>query len=144
MPFGVAFDYPRDTPNIKAVKAWIDDGAKNDNHFNRNVLPLFSQKEAFGIENSCAFCHFSNERDSVRELDLTSYKGVMLGASAISRVRAGLKPDRIVVSGDADASNLYQRLVENRMPAGIDPTENKDHPNMLLLMRWIDQGAPCN
>ena len=144
MPLGVAFDFPRDTPNIKAVKQWIDDGAKNDNHFNQNVLPLFAQKEAFGLEESCLRCHMSNSQESVNELDLTSYKGVMLGANAVSRGREGLPPSKIVVPGSAADSVLYQRLVENRMPAGIDPGEIKDHPNTLLLMRWVEQGANCN
>jgi len=143
MPYGVAFDYPHDSPNILTVKKWIDDGARNDDHFYRQVLPMFSQTNAFGIENSCAFCHFSNERDSERELDMTSYEGILLGANSRSLARKGLPPRPIVIPGDAEASNLYQRLVENRMPAGIDPTESKDHPNMLLLMRWIDQGANC-
>ena len=143
MPYGVAFDYPRDTDNILAVRKWIEDGAKNDNHFNQKILPLFSQKEAFGSDSSCVFCHFSNDHDSTRELALTSYKGIMLGANVISRARKNLPPRLIVVPGDAGASNLYQRLVENRMPAGIDPTEDRDHPNMLLLMLWVDQGANC-
>jgi len=144
MPFGVDFDYPRDTPNIKAVKKWIDDGAKNDNHFNQKVLPLLAQKEAFGSDQSCVFCHMANDRESIREMDLTSYKGVMLGAMAITRARGGLQPIRVIVPGDSHNSSLYQRLIENRMPAGIDPTEKRDHPNMLLLMRWVEQGARCN
>ncbi|MHA1597269.1 MAG: hypothetical protein ACTSV1_00975 [Alphaproteobacteria bacterium] len=143
MPYGVAFDYPRDAPNILAVKKWIDDGANNDDHFNKNILPLFEQKNAFGIDSSCVFCHFSNDRDSERELDLTSHDGLMLGANFVSLSRRGLPPRPIIIPGDSDASNLYQRLVENRMPAGIDPGESKDHPNMLLMMRWIDQGANC-
>jgi hypothetical protein len=144
MPFGVHFDYPRDTLNIETVKQWIDDGAKNDNHFNRMVLPLFSQTDAFGIEDSCVNCHMSNDRESVSELDLTSYEGLMLGAKAVRRARAGLPPIKIVVPGSTADSLLYQRLVENRMPAGIDPTESQDHPNTLLLMRWVEQGANCN
>lgn len=144
MPFGVRFDYPRDTANIETVRQWIDDGAKNDNHFNQMVLPLFSQRDAFGIEDSCANCHMSNDRESISELDLTSYEGLMLGAKAVRRARAGLPPIRIVAPGSAADSPIYQRLVENRMPAGIDPTESQDHPNTLLLMRWVEQGANCN
>lgn len=144
MPFGVAFDYPRDTPNIQLVKDWIDAGAENDNHFNQNVLPLFSQQDAFGIEDSCANCHFSNDSDSINQLDLTSHKGIMLGAWVVRRAREGELPERIVVPGNAAESRLYQRLVENRMPAGIDPDESADHPNTLLLMRWVEQGANCD
>jgi hypothetical protein len=68
----------------------------------------------------------------------------MLGAKAVRRARAGLAPIGIVVPGKAADSPLIQRLVENRMPAGIDPSERQDHPNTLLLMRWIEQGANCN
>lgn len=143
MPFGVHFDFPRDTENIEAVRQWIDDGAGNDDHFNQMVLPLFSQSDAFGIEDSCSNCHMSNDRESISELDLTSYEGLILGAKALRRARAGLRPIRIVTPGNAADSPLYQRLVENRMPAGIDPTESQDHPNTLLLMRWVEQGANC-
>jgi hypothetical protein len=144
MPFGVDFDYPRDTESIRLVGDWIDAGAKNDNHFNQKVLPLFSQQEAFGIEASCANCHMSNDSDSINQLDLTSYKGIMLGAWVVRRARDGEPPERIVVPGSAAESRLYQRLVENRMPAGIDPEESADHPNTLLLMRWVEQGANCD
>ena len=144
MPYGVEFDFPQDTPNIETVRQWIDDGARNDNHFNRNVLPLFAQKEAFGASHSCVSCHMSNDRESVNELDLTSYDGLMLGAFAVSRARKKLPPFKIVVPENAAESPLYQRLVENRMPAGVDPTERHDHPNTLLLIRWIEQGANCN
>ncbi len=144
MPFGVPFDYPTDTANIQAVRQWIDNSAKNDNHFNKKVLPLFSQKEAFGIDTSCASCHPFSNLESESELDMTSYTGIMLGADSVTRGRKGLQPRRIVVPGDAAASPLYQRLVENRMPAGIDPTESPNHPNTALLVRWIDQGARCD
>ncbi len=144
MPFGVAFDFPRDTDNIKTVRKWIDDGAKNDNFFNQDVLPLFAQSEAFGTSESCVFCHGSNDADSTRELDLTSYRGIMLGANVITNARDGLPPDKVIVPGDALASPLFQRLTENRMPAGIDPSERPDHPNTQILRRWIEQGARCN
>lgn len=144
MPYGVAFDHPTGTKNILAIKNWIDSGAKNDNHFNRNILSLFSQREAFGIDQTCTFCHMSNDRESVKELDLSSYRGIMLGALVITRARRKLPPVKIVEPGNSAKSALYQRLIENRMPAGIDPTEKRDHPNTLLLRRWIKQGAKCN
>ena len=144
MPFGVPFDYPTDTTKIRAVRQWIDDGAKNDDNFKKKVLPLFSHKDAFGIEPSCASCHPSSDRDSERELDMTSYTGIMLGARSVTRARKGLPPIRIVEPSNSAASPLYQRLVENRMPAGIDPTESPNHPNTAILSRWIDQGARCN
>ncbi|PLY13694.1 MAG: hypothetical protein C0631_13455 [Sedimenticola sp.] len=144
MPLGVAFDYPTDTPNILSVKKWLDDGANNDDFFNTTVLPLFAQRNAFGSPLSCTDCHMSNqEPPSFHELDMTSYEGIMLGADAIAKAKEGKPPVKIVKPGNSAESKLYQRLVENRMPAGISPAEDRDHPNMQLLMQWIKQGARC-
>jgi hypothetical protein len=30
------------------------------------------------------------------------------------------------------------------MPPGISPSEERDHPNTLILLRWIEQGALCD
>lgn len=144
MPLGVAFDYPKDTENILVVKKWIDDGAKNDAHFQKNVLPLFDLPEAFGGPARCTDCHMSNqEPPSFHELDMTTFKGIMLGADAIAKAKEGKPPVKIVIPGNSADSKLYQRLVENRMPAGISPGEDRDHPNLQLLLRWIEQGAKC-
>jgi hypothetical protein len=145
MPFGVAFDYPTDTPNILTVKKWIDNGAREDDFFSREVLPLFKAPNAFGSPVPCTGCHMSNqEPPSFHELDLTSHSGVMLGADAIAKAKEGLPPAKIVNPGSALNSKLYQRLVENRMPAGISPGEGRDHSNTQLLVRWIEQGASCD
>jgi hypothetical protein len=145
MPFGVPFDAPTDTANIRAVKAWIDSGAPDDDFFRQKVLPLFKDRTAFGGFQACTECHLSNqEPPSFHELDLTSYEGIMLGADSVAKAEEGLPPVPIVFPGDAAGSPLYQRLVENRMPAGIEPSENRDHPNIQILMQWIDQGAPCD
>ncbi len=145
MPLGVAFDYPQDTPNILAVKKWIDDGAKNDDHFNSKILPLFKRMNAFGTPLPCTACHMSNqEPPSFHELDMNSHAGIMLGADAVAKAKEGLPPVKIVKPGNSAGSKLYQRLVENRMPAGISPAENREHPNLALLLRWIEQGAKCD
>lgn len=145
MPLGVAFDFPKSTENIALVRQWIDDGAKNDTYFQKNVLPLFKLADAFGSPAPCTACHMSNqEPPSFHELDMTSYEGIMLGADAIARAKEGEPPVKIIKAGSAAESKLYQRLVENRMPAGISPGEDRDHPNLQLLTRWIDQGANCN
>ncbi|SDE92999.1 hypothetical protein [Rhodospira trueperi] len=144
MPYGVPFDAPRDTANIQTIKMWIDDGALNDDVFQEDVLPLFKDPMAFGGFQPCTDCHMSNqEPPSFHELDLTSFEGIMLGADAIAHAAIGEEPTKIVIPGDSAASPLYQRLIENRMPAGIEPSENRDHPNIQILMQWIDQGAKC-
>jgi len=145
MPFGIPFDAPRDTASIQAVRDWINAGAVNDQNFRDTVQPLFKDKMAFGGYQACAECHLSNqEPPSFHELDLTSYDGIMLGADSVARAEEGLDPVPIVIPGDADASPLYQRLTQNRMPAGVRPSENRDHPNIAILMQWINQGAPCD
>lgn len=145
MPFGVSFDVPTDLPAILAVKKWIDDGAKDDNFFKQTVLPSFKDPTAYGGSAACVECHMSNqEPPSFHELDLTSHSGVMLGADAIAKKAEGLPSVKIVIPGDSEGSKLYQRLVRNRMPAGIDPGENRDHPNLQVLLRWINKGAKCD
>jgi hypothetical protein len=145
MPLGVRFDTPTDLPAIKLVKKWIDDGAKNDEVFRDKILPSFRSPTAYGGEQSCIECHMSNqEPPSFHELDLTSYTGLMLGADAIAKAKEGKPPVKVVIPGDSSASKIYQRLVENRMPAGISPSENRDHPNLTVLLRWVDQGAKCD
>ena len=145
MPLGVPFDYPTDTPNILSVKKWIDDGAKDNDYFRKKILPLFAAPNAFGSPIPCTACHMSNqEPPSFHELDLTSYKGIMLGADAIAKAQEGKPPVKIIKEGNSAASKLYQRLVENRMPAGISPAIDRDHANLQILLQWIAQGAKCD
>jgi len=145
MPFGVAFDFPTDAPNIIKVKKWIEAGAKNDANYKNNIQPLWSAKNAFGSMLACTDCHMSNqEPPSFHELDMTSYEGVMLGADSLAKAEEGLPPVKIVKPGNSAGSKLYQRLTQNRMPAGISPAEGRDHPNTALMISWVKQGASCN
>ncbi|MFA7429133.1 MAG: hypothetical protein WCZ23_03140 [Rhodospirillaceae bacterium] len=143
MPLGVSFNVPTDSDAVKAVRAWITAGAKNDEAFKKTVQPLFKTPGAFGPDTpACTDCHMSNqEPPSFHELDLSTYKGVMLGADSIAKGVANAT--KVVIPGNPDASGLLQHLVENRMPPGIDPTLDRDHPNTLILLRWIEQGAQC-
>ncbi len=145
MPLGVRFDAPTDLPAIKNLKTWIANGAKNDDLFKQKVLPSFRDPTAYGGEQSCVECHMSNqEPPSFHELDLTSHKGVMLGADAIAKAEEGLPPVKVVIPGKPEKSKMYLRVVENRMPGGISASEGRDHPNMHVMYRWIDQGAKCD
>ncbi len=143
MPLGVSFNVPTDSDAIQTVRAWITAGAKNDDAFRNTVQPLLRTPGAFGPDTpACTDCHMSNqEPPSFHELDLTTYEGVMLGADSIAK---GVQnATKVVIPGNPDASGLLQHLVENRMPPGIDPTEDRDHPNTLILLRWVAQGAKC-
>ena len=145
MPLGVPFFAPVDSDAIIAVKDWINAGAPDDDNFTNTVLPLFADPEAFGSDTACIDCHKSfRDPPSFNEVNLTSHEAIMTGAFSKTRKKQGLKGLPIVVPSNADASPLYQRLTMNRMPPGIDPGAPLDHPNILLLMRWIEQGASCN
>ncbi|MDM8546124.1 c-type cytochrome domain-containing protein [Candidatus Venteria ishoeyi] len=144
MPLGVSFLAPIDTDTINGIKNWIDAGAKEDDNFKNTILPLFSTPKAFGSDVACISCHSSfRDPPSFHGVNLTSYKGIMKGAFSKSNAKLGKPPVPIVIPHDAANSPLYQRLIENRMPPGIGPNDESDHPNTHLLMRWIEQGAWC-
>ncbi|MEO5337476.1 MAG: hypothetical protein H7841_11365 [Magnetospirillum sp. WYHS-4] len=144
MPLGVPFFQAVDTDSITKVKKWIDDGAKNDEVFQKQVLPLFAKADAFGGSAACIECHQSfRDPPSFNEVNLTSYESIMKGAFSTTRGKEGKPGLPIVVPAHADDSPLYQRLTNNRMPPGINPGQAANHPNTLLLGRWIEQGAWC-
>jgi len=143
MPLGVGFHMTTDTQAVATVKEWIATGAKNDQQFNKNVLPLFNKSNVFAPNTpACTACHMSNqEPPSFHELNLRSYKGIMLGADSVAK---GVdKASKIVIPGEPELSFLFHHLTEDRMPPGISPSENRDHPNTLILLQWIAQGANC-
>ncbi len=144
MPLGVAFSHPVDTEAINAIRDWINAGAKNDDAFQKKVLPLFSAQAAFGGTASCVDCHQSfRDPPSFNEVNLTSHEAIMRGAFSATRGKAGKPGKPIVVPFDAAESPLYLRLTRNRMPPGVDPGHFTNHPNILLLGRWVEQGAWC-
>jgi len=143
MPLGVQFNIPNDSPNIIAVRDWIADGAKNDAHFQNDILKLFTTDNAFAPDTpACTECHMSNqEPPSFHELNLSSYEGIMLGADSIAK---GVEnATKVIIAGDPGASGVFQHLSEDRMPPGIDPTEERDHANTQILFAWVKQGANC-
>jgi len=144
MPLGMSFENPTYTPNHMLVKNWISDGAKNDENFQKNVLPLFKTANAFGPASpGCTACHMSNqEPPSFHELNLSTYDGIMLGADSVAKGVA--KATKVIVPGDPGESFIWQHLSEDRMPPGISPAEPRDHPNTTILAAWIKQGAKCN
>jgi hypothetical protein len=138
MPLGIPFFHPVDGESILKVKKWIDGGAKNDEVFDKSILPLFREKEAFGGEFPCIECH-----PSTNGLSLTSYRNIMRGAFYKERKKQGLPIKPVVIPGNSEASPLYQRLITNRMPPGISPGEDINHPNIQILTRWVKQGSWC-
>lgn len=143
MPLGIQFDVPTDSAPILAIRDWITAGANNDDNFQKNVLPLFNTPNVFGPNTpACSECHMSNqEPPSFHELDLTSYEGIMLGADSVAK---GVdNATKVIIPGKPELSGVFQHLVEDRMPPGIDPTEDRDHSNTQILFAWVKQGAKC-
>jgi hypothetical protein len=143
MPLGVSFNVPKHTPNYLTVRDWIAAGAKNDDHFRKNVLPLFKTRGAFAPNTpACTDCHMSNqEPPSFHELDLSSYEGIMLGADSVAK---GVdKATKVVIPGKPEESGVWHHLAEDRMPPGISPAEDRDHSNTMILFEWVRQGANC-
>ncbi len=145
MPLGVPFFQNIDTPSINAIREWIISGAQDDENFKNNILPLFADDKAFGGDTACTECHKSyRDPPSFNEVNLTSHEAIMKGAFSKTRKKQGKPGIPIVVPFDAEASPLLQRLTKNRMPPGVDPAADSNHPNILMLGRWIEQGAWCN
>jgi mono/diheme cytochrome c family protein len=118
-----------DSGAVPGAFTWIDmDGQDQDGDFAADVLPLFTEDDAwFDGSEACTNCHFDNSEDSRHEMDLSSHDGIMTGGDVLS------KPPgvAIVEPGDWDASKLRARLRNNRMPPGwlfdIEET-NRDGP----------------
>ncbi len=130
MPPLVEFDIPeehRDGPTGKEVPMladWVAAGAKNDDNFKNNILPLFTGEDAWGEgTGACTDCHFDNSEDSYHEMDLTSYEGIMKGGDVLSQ------PPGVPLFGqsaigatdyDWSHSKMKGRLRNNRMPPGVE------------------------
>lgn len=143
MPLGVQFNVPTDSAPIIAIRDWIAAGAANDDNYKNNIQKLFTTANTFAPDTpACTECHMSNqEPPSFHELNLSTYEGVMLGADSVAK---GVdKATKVIIPGEPEQSGVFQHLVENRMPPGIDPTEDRDHPNTQILFQWVKQGAKC-
>jgi hypothetical protein len=145
MPLGVSFFQSIDSENINTIRQWIDQGAKNDEFFTKKVMPLFTNPTAFGGAAPCTDCHSSfRDPPSFNEVNLTSHEAIMKGAFSRTLGKENKPGIPIVVPGNSTQSRLLQRLTMNRMPPGINPGDEGNHPNILLLRRWIEHGAKCS
>ncbi len=152
---------------IKAVDllgAWVGAGAPNgafsykdmsgnatDANFNGDILPLFTKDGIWGADTAaCSSCHTGNTEDSLHEMDLTSYEGMMKGGDVLS------DPPGVPLFGQSkvgatdynwDHSKLRGRLRNNRMPPGVEfdiTEENRDGPTgkeVGLIEAWVKAGA---
>ncbi len=160
------FEYGSEPNAVKLMEAWVNaissDPADSTIFFSYfgldsltfsdDIQPFFTDHNIwFPNSESCVSCHFDNSDASSHEMDLTSYKGIMLGADA------GDEP--IIEPGDWSASSLRKRLRNNRMPPGAPfqfgqgnrngpwlthPVSGEPVQAVNLIGEWVSNGAPDN
>lgn len=80
----------------------------------------------------------NEEPPSFHELGMTSF---MLGADSVAK---GVEnATKVIIPCYTELSGVFQHRTEDRMPPGIDPSEDRDHPSPQILRAWIKQGAQC-
>lgn len=90
----------------------LDATAQPNRHFEQHVAPIIARR--------CLECHDSNTKEG--DLDLSRSEGLAKS---------------IVISGDADASLLWQRVASDEMPPDHALTDSEK----ASLKAWIDAGA---
>ena len=157
---------------VNLIGAWVEGGAPNgtfeftaedgstcDGDFTVDVLPLFTQINAWGQGSpACTSCHYANSEESYHEMNLSSYEGIRAGVDVLEDPPGGsLLGESSPGAGDFDWENseLRHRLRDNRMPAHapfIIDESNRDGPLLDvngteiyavdLIGAWVDAGAP--
>ena len=126
---------------VSVMADWAAAGAKNDDTFKNVILKGFTTDDYFGEGlPACTSCHTGLTEESLHEMDLTSYEGLMAGADSL-----GNPPGVSLLANSHDAktpgapidfghSKMRARLRDNRMPPGIEfdiTEENRDGPIVL-------------
>lgn len=110
-----------------AIKVLSDD----DVSFRDDVQPI--------LHDYCVSCHSPGGKGySKSGLDLTSYERLMKGT------RFG----PVVIPGNSEASTFTKLLTGTnkglKMPAGLNETGTLDRQYILILRKWVKQGARNN
>ncbi len=149
---------------VNLIGAWVDAGAPNGQFefkgedgkacvgtFQDDILPAFTTDNYwYKGSKKCVSCHTATSEESVHEMGLGDYDGILKGADCVTGDCV-----KIVIPGDWKNSPLRARLRNNRMPPGMpfDITEaNRDGPVVEagggdvhavdLIGAWVDAGAP--
>ena len=91
------------------------------------------------LHDYCVSCHSPRGRGHAKSgLDLTSYEGLMKGT----------KFGPVVIPGDSDASTFTKLLTGTnrglKMPMGLNAAGTLDRQYILILRKWVKQGAKNN
>lgn len=113
--------------NQVAVKAL----ESNEISFQRDVQPI--------LHDYCVNCHQPGGKGYVKSgLDLTSYQGTMKGT----------KFGAVVIPGNSEASTFTKLLTGTnnglKMPMGLNSGGTLDRQYILVLKKWVKQGAKNN
>lgn len=162
----IPFEYGSEPDAVHLFEAWVNAittnladstivfsyGGLSTLTFSDDIQPFFTEHNKwFPNSESCVSCHFDNSDVSAHEMDLTSYKGIMLGADA------GAEP--IIEPGDWSASSLRPRFRNNRMPPNspfqfgqgnrngpwlTHPVSGEPVQAVNLIGEWVSDGALDN
>jgi hypothetical protein len=99
--------------------------------FSKNVQPI--------LLDYCVSCHSPGGKGYVKSgLDLTSYQGLMKGT----------KFGKVVIPGNSQDSTFTKLLTGTnnglKMPMGLNSTGTLAHQYILVLRKWVNQGAKNN
>lgn len=91
------------------------------------------------LHDYCVSCHSPGGRGHAKSgLDLTSYEGLMRGT----------KFGPVVIPGNSGASTFTKLLTGTnkglKMPMGLNETGTLDRQYILILRKWVKQGAKNN
>ena len=155
----------RDTPAIKAIQKWVQDGATEEGYGAFLPKPLgYGKRKALTVgelftvkgvffprAQSCKKCHQSVEK-GYHELNMKTYEGIVTGADTVEKapgVSILGQPKAGPITADNpvnwDKSKLKARLRNTRMPPGWDwdiEEANRDTPEINLIKKWVKAGAP--
>jgi hypothetical protein len=99
--------------------------------FKRDVQPI--------LYDYCVNCHSPGGKGYVKSgLDLTSYQGVMKGT----------KYGKVVIPGNSEVSTFTKLLTGTnkglKMPMGLNSSGTLNREYILVLRKWVNQGAKDN
>ncbi|GAC1537900.1 MAG: hypothetical protein NVS3B10_29370 [Polyangiales bacterium] len=107
--------------------------------FARDIRPLMNREPNDPTGHGCKTCHYTTggTRQGIEQA------GLDLTALGTLRKGGGSSGAKIVVAGDPDASIIVQKL-EGTYPGARMPKDGPaywSHDEIMLLRRWIQQGA---
>ena len=114
-------------PQNEALKAL----SSGEISFKNDVQPI--------LHDYCISCHSPGGKGYRKSgLDLTSYEGLMKGTHF----------GKVVIPGNSDTSTFTKLLTGTnrglKMPAGLNAEGTLDRQYILILRKWVNQGAKNN